>query len=73
MATYFPTEMLTLEFYDTVEKETGADYLMMHGVNLRNFASLVKLKPADKTLVFWYFDDQMYVLQDEDELSWGIK
>jgi len=71
MATYFTTDYFTLQFYDMVEQETGADYIMLHGQNLRNIASLMKLKPADKTLVFWYFDDQMYVMQDGNELSWG--
>jgi len=42
--------------------ESGADYLMLHGINLRNYESLMRLKPADKTLVFWMFDDQMYVV-----------
>jgi glycerophosphoryl diester phosphodiesterase len=68
-ATYFNMDYFTESFYQDVE-ETGADYLMLHGINIRNIQSLVKLKPADKTLVFWYFDNQMYVVDEEGQDSW---
>jgi glycerophosphoryl diester phosphodiesterase len=68
-ATYFNIDILTESFYEYVE-ETGADYLMLHGINIRNYDSLMKLKPADKTLVFWYFDDQMYAVDEEGQDSW---
>ncbi len=60
-STYIPIDYFTKKLYDRVE-ESGADYLMLHGINLRNYESLMRLKPADKTLVFWMFDDQMYVV-----------
>jgi glycerophosphoryl diester phosphodiesterase len=62
--TFLPYDYFTKLVYDHVE-EIGADYIMLHGANLRSFATLKKLKPADKTLVIWYFDDQMYVLDDK--------
>lgn len=62
-STYFHTDRLTKKFYQQVE-ESGEDFIMMHGINLRNYDALMRLKPADKTLVFWRFDDQMYVIGD---------
>ncbi len=59
--TYFPLDNFILDFYNDADK-TGADYVMLHGINLRSFKPLLEHKPADKTLAFWYFDDQMYVM-----------
>ena len=51
--------------------EMGADYAMLHGVNLRNYQSLTKLKPDNITLVFWYFNDKMYVVHNtEQDTMW---
>lgn len=55
------TEMLYKEIADT-----RADYLMLHVANLRNIESLLKLKPPDKTIVFWDFDDAMYVCGSQE-------
>lgn len=44
--------------------ETPADYVLLHGHNLRNYETLVECKPEDKTLMFWYFTDELYIVDD---------
>ncbi|MBU0760987.1 MAG: hypothetical protein KJ600_02765 [Nanoarchaeota archaeon] len=70
-STFFHFDTLTAELYKKME-ETDADYLMLHGSNLRNYNSLKKLLPEDKTLVIWYFSDEMYVVQPKEE-CWVFK
>ncbi len=63
-STFVNLDYFTNSLYNKIS-ESGADYLMLHGANLRNYTSLINLKPVDKTLVFWNFDDTMYVLNDK--------
>ena len=49
------------EMYDELEN-IGADYLMLHASNLRNYYALQKLKPADKDIIIWYFNNEMYIV-----------
>jgi len=61
-ATYIPDDEVIDEFYTNVEA-TGADYLMLHGTNLKNEDLLIKKKSADITLAFWYFSDKIFILK----------
>jgi glycerophosphoryl diester phosphodiesterase len=68
--TYSPFESTIKTFYEEMDK-IGADYIMLHGINLKNYGMLTKLKPKEKTLVFWYFDDRMLLLQkDKLDVMW---
>lgn len=68
--TYLPFEFIVKDFYQEME-ELGADYIMLHGINLKNYNILTKLKPQNQTLVFWYFSDQMLIVQkDPTDLLW---
>ena len=70
-STYLPFETLTEKFYEKTG-DSQADYLMLHVPNLRNIDDLLKLKPRDKTLVFWDFDDNIFVLhKDFSDRLWG--
>jgi len=70
-STYLHLDALTKGLYEKIE-ESGADYLMLHVSNLRNIDDLLKLKPENKTLVFWDFDDRMYVVhKDMADRLWG--
>ncbi len=60
-ATYLPGKSLTKKLYQN-SKESGADYLLLHGLNLRDYENLIELQPEDKTLAFWFFNDSIYVL-----------
>ncbi|MEA3329699.1 MAG: glycerophosphodiester phosphodiesterase family protein [Nanoarchaeota archaeon] len=64
-STYVNYDFTTRWVYDEVE-ETGADYIMLYGSNIKNIESLVELKPEGKTICFWYFSDEMYVVQIDD-------
>ena len=69
-STYIPLDFLTEDLYEDIET-FDADYLMLHGSNIHNMSSLVKHKPEDTTLVFWYFDNQMYLVEiDETDGMW---
>jgi glycerophosphoryl diester phosphodiesterase len=63
-ATYLPFEFIVKDFYEEMN-QLGADYIMLHGSNLNNYKLLTELKPDDVTLVFWYFNDQMYIMQKD--------
>jgi len=62
-STFVKSEYLTERFYS----ESEADYLLMHGYNLHNYELLKELKPSEKELVFWYFTDEVYIVQDEEK------
>lgn len=69
-STYITVDYMTKKMYKDLA-EMGADYAMLHGVNLRNYQSLTKLKPDNITLVFWYFNDKMYVVHNtEQDTMW---
>ena len=70
-STYLPFDTLTQKLYETGDN-VQADYLMLHVANLRNIEDLLKLKPNNRTLVFWDFDDNMYILHaDLADRLWG--
>lgn len=62
--TYIPIESIVTDFYENVDS-IGADYVMLHGINIKNYHLLTELKPENITLVFWYFSDEMLVLQQD--------
>jgi len=70
-STYLHFDPLTERLYRKIS-DTQADYLMLHVANLRNINSLLKLKPHDKTIVFWDFDDAIYVIHKNfSDRLWG--
>lgn len=70
-STYLPFDTLTEKLYARLD-ETQADYLMLHVANLRNIDDLLTLKPSGTTLVFWDFDDSIYILhRDLSDRLWG--
>jgi len=75
-STYLHFDILTRRLYAELDA-TGADYLLLHVANLRNVEELLKLKPKGKTIIFWDFDDRIYLVHKDlsDRLwgTWGIK
>lgn len=70
-STYLHFDPLTARLYREIT-DTQADYLMLHVANLRNIKSLLTLKPPNKTIVFWDFDDAIYVVhKDFSDRLWG--
>jgi glycerophosphoryl diester phosphodiesterase len=63
-STYLHLDSLTRRLYDEI-RATEADYLMLHVANLRNIDDLLRLKPRGKTIVFWDFDDTMYIVHKD--------
>jgi glycerophosphoryl diester phosphodiesterase len=63
-STVLPFDFLTEALYDNI-LESRADYLMLHTANRMNLNDLFRLKPKDKTLVFWDFGDTMYVVHKD--------
>ena len=63
ISTVFKSESLTERFYE----ESQADYLLLHGYNIRNYDLLKKYKPENKTIIFWYFTDKMYIMGENQE------
>lgn len=55
-----PLETTTKMFYKT----TDADYVLLHGYNIKNYDLLLKCKPEDKGIVFWYFTDEVYIVEN---------
>jgi len=70
-STYLPFDFLTEGLYREID-ESKADYLMLHVSNRRNIHDLLRLKPKEKTLVFWDFDNTMYLVQkDPTDRLWN--
>jgi glycerophosphoryl diester phosphodiesterase len=70
-STYLHLDGLTKNLYEDINA-TEADYLMLHVANLRNIDDLLKFKPAGKTIVFWDFDDTIYIIhKDLSDRLWG--
>ena len=70
-STYLHLDSLTEGLYGDFEK-TQADYLMLHVSNLRNIERLLALKPDGKTIMFWDFEDNMFLVhKDLSDRLWG--
>jgi glycerophosphoryl diester phosphodiesterase len=70
-STYLPFDFLTEGLYQEID-ESKADYLMLHVSNQRNIKDLLRLKPKRKTLVFWDFDNTMYLVhKDPTDRLWS--
>jgi len=70
-STYLHFDGLTKKLYDNIS-DTEADYLMLHTANLRNIDDLIEFKPRGKTIIFWDFDDTMYIVhKDLSDRLWG--
>jgi glycerophosphoryl diester phosphodiesterase len=70
-STYLNFDTLTARLYEKFS-ESNADYLMLHVANLRNIEGLLSLKPKGKTIMFWDFDDNMYLLRENyNDRLWG--
>lgn len=69
--TYLHIDRLTVDFFEEFNT-SQADYLMLHVANLHNIHDLLKLKPKDKTIIFWDFDDKIYLVhKDLSDRMWG--
>lgn len=70
-STYLHLEFLTERLYKDFN-QSQADYLMLHVANFRNIHDLLALKPKGKTIMFWDFDDHMYLVhQSSSDRVWG--
>jgi len=70
-STYLHLDVLTNLLYKKL-LATHADYLLLHVANLRNLENLLEQKPKDKTIIFWDFDDRMYLVhKDPGDRLWG--
>ncbi|WP_269524866.1 glycerophosphodiester phosphodiesterase [Coraliomargarita parva] len=70
-STYLHFEGLTQRLYKDFS-ESEADYLMLHVANFRNLENLLKFKPPNKTIIFWNFDDGIYLVhQNRHDQLWG--
>jgi len=70
LAGFIPSERSIRHFYSLADK-VGAEYIMLHGITLNNYKRIMKLKPSNITLVFWYFNDQMFIMQkDRSDRLW---
>ncbi|MBU0678527.1 MAG: glycerophosphodiester phosphodiesterase [Verrucomicrobia bacterium] len=63
-STYLHIDSLTEALYENI-RSTQADYIMLHIANLRNIEDLLRLKPRKKTIVFWDFDETMYLVHKD--------
>ncbi len=67
LSTIMPTEDLSEHFISYTYEKTDADFLLMHGYNIKNYKLLKELKPENKRIAFWYFTDEIYLIQEPGE------
>jgi glycerophosphoryl diester phosphodiesterase len=65
LSTYLNYSFVTENIYEEVE-EVDANYILLHGANIHNIETLVELKPEDTTLCFWYFTNEVHIVQVDD-------
>jgi len=60
--------------YDSMHKSwwlSGANHLMIHGANIRHYNNIRPKIPFNSRVVYWTFDDKMYlVLPDKEIWDW---
>jgi glycerophosphoryl diester phosphodiesterase len=62
-STFLHLDTFTNDLYHELNR-TGADFLMVHSSNLRNYEELKRLLPGDKNLAVWYLlNDEIYFIQ----------
>ena len=70
-STYLHFDGLTKKLYEDISA-TQADYLILHVANLHNIDDLLKFKPRGKTIMFWDFDNTIYIVhKDISDRLWG--
>jgi glycerophosphoryl diester phosphodiesterase len=70
-STWLHFDTLTERLYREIA-ENDADYILLHVANLRNIELLLALKPPDKTIIFWDFDDAIYLVHKHfSDRLWG--
>lgn len=70
-STFLHFDHLTERLYEKFSR-TQAEYLMLNVENLRNIENLIKLKPQGKTIMFWNFQDNIYLVHsDLSDRLWG--
>ena len=70
-STYLHLDILTKNLYEALE-DSQADYLILYVANLNNIDDLLKYKPWRKTIVFWDFDDTIFIVhKDLSDRLWG--
>jgi hypothetical protein len=70
LSTYLGSEYLTNRFFEAAY-ESGADYILLYGSNMRNFDNLMEYKPSDLTLCLWYFNNELrIILKDDSDGLW---
>lgn len=52
--------------------DTPADYVLLHGYNIHNYKTLTKGKPEDKSLIFWYFTDEVYIVDNGNDCGFWM-
>jgi len=68
--TFISLDFITDDLYEEAE-ETGADYLLLYGSNIHNMDKIAELKPEDKTLIIWYLNNEIYIVQkDPTDQMW---
>lgn len=71
-STFLHFDSFTSSVYKEAE-EIRADAIMLHGSNLRNFNSLESLLPKNITILIWYFDDEVYVINPNEDFAQSLK
>lgn len=72
-STFFHTDFLTSFLYKETEN-IKADYLLLHGANLRNYETIHSLLPENLTLIIWYTvaddnrNDEIYIIDPASAL-----
>jgi|GEM_PF-1625830 len=46
-------------------RELRVNYILLHGSNIHNYPEINKILPPEIKIIFWYFDNRMYIIEKE--------
>jgi len=64
-STFVPIQQIFISDLVGTARELKVTYLLLHGSNIYNYPEISNLMPQGMKVIFWYFDNRMYIIERE--------
>jgi len=71
-STFVPIQQIFISDLVGTARELKVTYLLLHGSNIHNYPEISNLMPQGMKVIFWYFDNRMYIIERETTSRFGI-